>query len=35
MYSPLFLIVTTIVLGGACAYAFWITRDTVKSKKAA
>ena len=23
MYSPLFYVVTTIVLGGACLYALW------------
>lgn len=26
MYSTLFLIVTTVVLGGACIYALWYVK---------
>lgn len=31
MYSPLFYFVTTLVLGGACAYALWYVNKHKKS----
>mgnify|MGYP003298731016 CR=1 FL=1 len=33
MYSPLFYLVTTVVLGGACAYALWYANKHKKQSK--